>query len=140
MSKNILAKTALLWLTFIPIAFINGALRNFIYKPYVGDLVAHQISTFIAVIALFCVSYAMLKDTMTKTSTIISLVMGLLLVAATVLFEFGFGHYIAKNTWEQLFNDYNVLKGRVWGLLLLSVSVTPYFIKKLTENKNGQKR
>jgi hypothetical protein len=30
-----------------------------------------------------------------------------------VLFEFGFGHYTAGDSWSRLFTDYNIFKGRL---------------------------
>ena len=51
--------------------------------------------------------------------------LGLSWMMATVLFEFGFGHYVAGHTWSRLFADYNVAAGRVWILVLLTILVTP---------------
>lgn len=38
-----------MWLVFVVIAIINAVVRNEVYKPVVGDLAAHQISTVIFV-------------------------------------------------------------------------------------------
>ena len=46
-----------------------------------------------------------------------------------MLFEFGFGHYIAKTPWKKLFYDYYLLKGRVWSLFLLTELVSPLLVK-----------
>ena len=42
-----------MWLVFVVIAIINAAVRNKVYKPVVGDLAAHQISTVIFVSLIF---------------------------------------------------------------------------------------
>jgi hypothetical protein len=47
-------------------------------------------------------------------------------LAMTVVFEFGFGHFIVGNPWRRLLHDYNVLQGRVWGLFVLWITVAPY--------------
>jgi len=44
----------------------------------------------------------------------------------TVCFEFFFGHYVAGHPWSRLFHDYNILDGRIWGLLLVWITVAPY--------------
>jgi hypothetical protein len=47
-------------------------------------------------------------------------------LAMTITFEFGFGHFVAGDPWSRLLHDYNILEGRVWGLFLLWVTVSPY--------------
>lgn len=46
----------------------------------------------------------------------------------TILFEFVFGHYVIKNPWQKLLADYNILKGRLWSLLLLTELISPLLI------------
>jgi len=48
----------------------------------------------------------------------------------TLLFEFGFGRY-RGNSWEKLFTDYNLLKGRLWILIPLWLAIAPYLFFKL---------
>jgi hypothetical protein len=43
----------------------------------------------------------------------------------TILFEFGFGHFIMGHPWEKLFFDYNIFAGRVWLLFILWTAVSP---------------
>jgi hypothetical protein len=50
---------------------------------------------------------------------------GLLWVVLTVAFEFLAGHYIFGNSWETLLADYNVFRGRVWLLVLLTNLLAP---------------
>jgi glyoxylase-like metal-dependent hydrolase (beta-lactamase superfamily II) len=44
----------------------------------------------------------------------------------TVAFEFGFGHFIAGKSWDDLRADYDVFRGRLWVLVLLTTTVAPY--------------
>jgi len=44
----------------------------------------------------------------------------------TVAFEFLFGRYVAKRPWSDLLQDYNLLAGRVWVVVLVLVTVEPY--------------
>ncbi len=50
---------------------------------------------------------------------------GLLWILLTVAFEFFFGHYAVGQSWRELLADYNVLRGRVWVLMLLVALVAP---------------
>ena len=58
-------------------------------------------------------------------------VIGAIWVALTIAFEFLFGHFVAKATWRKLAEDYNLLKGRVWVLILLWLLALPYFVLHL---------
>ncbi len=122
-------KVILTWLFFVPIAIVNGIIREKFYKPYVKDLPAHQISTVIASVLFIILSYFMLRTEILNTSLSDLFIIGLVWVAMTVIFEFGFGHYIDGVSWEQLFEDYNIFKGRVWGLFLLVIFLSPYLVK-----------
>jgi hypothetical protein len=56
---------------------------------------------------------------------------GLFWLLFTVLFEFGAGHYLFRNPWEQLLADYNIFKGRIWVLVLLATLFAPYWAARL---------
>jgi hypothetical protein len=120
------------------IAIINGAARDLMYKPYIVELAAHQISTFILIIFFgFYIWFAMNKYSPASGKQ--SIYIGIIWLAMTLLFEFGFG--IARNVpAEKLLGDYNILNGRLWVLILICVTLTPYiFYKaKIREKRNGE--
>ena len=41
------------------------------------------------------------------------------------------GHYVFGNSWYKLFADYNILKVRIWSLVLLTILLAPYISKRL---------
>ncbi len=43
----------------------------------------------------------------------------------TLAFEFLAGHYLFRNSWSSLLADYNVLRGRIWVLVLITTLVAP---------------
>jgi len=45
MEMKIITVTLGTWFLFMILAIINAGIRNGVYKPIVGDLTAHQIST-----------------------------------------------------------------------------------------------
>jgi hypothetical protein len=53
-------------------------------------------------------------------------------VVLTVLFEFGFGHFVMGNSWDTLLADYNVLEGRIWVMVLITETVAPYLMGRLS--------
>ena len=44
----------------------------------------------------------------------------------TLLFEFGFFHYIMGEPWERFIANYDMSEGRLWPLVLLVQLVGPY--------------
>ena len=46
-------------------------------------------------------------------------------VVLTILFEFGFGHYVAGDSWSELLENYDVTEGELWVLVLLWIGVGP---------------
>ena len=59
---------------------------------------------------------------------------GLIWLGMTILFEFGFGHFIMGNPWSKLFHDYNLLAGRVWVFVLLWIALAPWLFYRI-QNK-----
>ena len=113
------------WIIFGILAIINGIIRNRFYAPVIGEYSAHVISTIIAVCFVVVGTYLFLRFIGIEYSNIELLLIGLFWLILTVLFEFGFGHYVVGNSWERL------LEGRVWGFFLLTALVSPLLIGML---------
>ncbi|MCW4034017.1 MAG: hypothetical protein NWF03_01490 [Candidatus Bathyarchaeota archaeon] len=113
------------------LAIINGTVRNKVYKPVVGDLTAHRISTVIFVTLIFVVTYLILQVSGVVLTDFSAITMGAIWVTVTILFEFVAGHYVFKNPWEKLLADYNIFKGRVWLAVLVASFLAPYLMNLL---------
>ena len=125
MEMKIITVTLGTWFLFMILAIINAGIRNGVYKPIFGDLTAHQISTLIFVIVIFVVTYLILRFSDLNLSDSQALLMGITWVLLTIGFEFIAGHYAFGNSWEKLLADYNILNGRIWSLVLLTVFTAP---------------
>ena len=113
---------------------LNGVLRETTYKKLVGDLPAHQISTLTGIIFFGIIFYFIFKNWKIE-STKHAILIGLIWFGFTILFEFGFGHYIMDNPWQKLFHDYNISEGRIWGLFLLWITIAPIIFYKILARK-----
>jgi len=123
------------WFAFPFIAIFNATLRELIYKKPLGDLAAHQISTLTGIIIFAIVFYFIFKKWKIELPKH-AVFVGLIWLVLTILFEFGFGHYVMGNSWEKLFHDYNLAEGRVWSLFLVWVTIAPYiFYRIFNSNK-----
>jgi hypothetical protein len=120
------------WLGGIPIAIINGSLRNYGYGPYMSELLAHQISSITAIL-LFATYFWLLNKRWTMTNTKQSLQIGASWLILTILFEFVFGHYVMGHTWAHLLTDYNIFAGRLWSFVLLWTAIGPYVIYRMAQ-------
>tara|TARA_R110002049_G_scaffold175296_1_gene342581 strand:+ start:3802 stop:4161 length:360 start_codon:yes stop_codon:yes gene_type:complete len=111
------------------LAIGNGLLREVTYGQFLSELHSHQLSTVVAM-GLFGVSVFLLSKYCLPDSALQAVAIGLIWLVFTLCFEFLFGRYIAGHSWARLFEDYNVLSGRVWVLLLVWVTCLPYIAYK----------
>ena len=124
-----LLKYTAAWVPMVILAILNGTLRELGYKPLVGDLIAHQLSTLTLIIITF--AYFWFLNTLWRiTDTKTAAAIGAIWFSLTVLFEFVFGHYVMGHPWARLFADYNLLKGRIWSIVLIWIAVLPYVVYK----------
>lgn len=120
-----MSKYVVVWVPMVLIAIANGALRQAWYGQHVGELQAHQISTASGLL-LFGVYIWIVIAVWRPESSGQALAVGLLWLGLTVVFEFVFGRYVAGHPWSKLLQDYNLLAGRVWVIVLLFVTLGPY--------------
>ncbi len=135
MNHKLRNKSIIGWFVTLVFAILNGAVRNVFYKPLIGDLHAHQVSTAFAVVALFLIAYLVFRKDFAKTTYSQALRIGISWVLLTVVFEFGAGHYLFGNSWERLLHDYNLLEGRVWILFLVSQFAVMPILKRFAVSR-----
>jgi len=112
------------------LAILNGTLREKLYGPHVPELLAHQVST-IVLIALLGI-YLWILTVFFRIETVRqALLIGGLWLALTVIFEFLFGHWVMGHSWETLFGDYNLARGRIWLLVLIWTAISPYLFYRM---------
>jgi hypothetical protein len=120
----------LFWLGMPLVAILNAVIREKVYKNTVGELAAHQLSTVTLIILIGI--YTWLVSLGWKLESVAqALIVGVIWLVLTISFEFGFGRLVMKHTWERLFNDYNVLKGRIWILVLVWTLLAPLVINSI---------
>lgn len=126
--KAVYLSAIVLWFGFIPVALLNAALREKILKLFVNDLTAHQLSTVTFILLSSIIFFIFFKKLGLQYTNNDLIIIGIGFFVATILFEFVAGHYVFGNSWEKLFIDYNLLKGRVWSLVLLALLTLPWLI------------
>jgi len=123
-------KYTIAWIPMVFIAITNGALRQYGYGRWMKELSAHQVSSLTAVVLFYLYTWILVKKWSLESSRQ-AVAVGIIWLCLTVAFEFLFGHYVANHPWSKLFQDYNLLSGRLWALVLLAVAAAPYVVYKL---------
>ena len=122
-------RAVLTWAAMIPIAIANGTLREVALKPVLGDQTARQLSVVTASAAFLVLVYVLMREYVVDETDQRLLKVGMAWLAATIAFEFGFGHVVDGKSWGELLHDYNLFAGRLWPLFLGIETVAPVLIK-----------
>jgi hypothetical protein len=130
-----LAKYLLAWILLAVVAIANGVLRQTTYGRIMPELAAHQVSTLTAIIATGAVVW-WLNQVWPIDSSRQAWTIGLAWLLATIIFEFGFGLYVAGHSWSRLLGDYDIVRGRVWIIFLLWLTTIPYAVFRLGKSAN----
>lgn len=125
---KILAKSIVIWFGIVPLAFINGAVREVVLMPLMGQS-ALPFSGVTLCVMVFGLSYAFIPR-LGKGIRGAYIKIGLLWIVATILFEFLFGFFIGE-TFSNMLNSYNFLTGNLWSFVVLFIGFSPWFVAKL---------
>lgn len=127
MNNKIIAKSFLIWLGIIPLAFINGGLREFVLIPNFGKI-GLPISAVILCTMIFLMSYIFIPK-LGKASKETFVKMGIYWATATVFFEILIGILGHKTAYE-IFSQYNTITGNLWTFVILFIAIIPITIAK----------
>lgn len=120
-----------IWILLVFMAIMNAGLREGVFSPSLGDHAGHVISSITLSLIIFAVAYLFLKYINIDYSTQDLWIIGTLWLILTISFEFLFGHYVMGHSWSTLLADYNILKGKVWVMVLISTFFSPALAGRL---------
>ncbi len=123
-------RTLEIWLALLAVAVLNGAVRELLLIPALGETVGRALSTLTLSAAILLLTWLTI-DWIAPVTARDAWTIGGVWVALTLAFEFGAGHYLFGNPWERLFEDYNVLRGRIWILVLVTTAAAPYVVWRI---------
>ena len=126
---NIL-KSLPIWLCFIPIAILNGGLREYILTKAIGEEWALPVSGIILSVCILLITWLLLpwiiKTITSKDCWLIGICWGIL----TIVFEFAAG-LAGDSTIAELLAAYNPLSGNLWLLVLTTTLLSPIIVKHI---------
>ena len=132
--RDIILRYLLGWVGMVFIAIFNGILRGVAFEPYVAEQTAHLISC-VTGVSLFLIATWFYNSKWPIGSSKQALLIGLMWLILTPIFEFGFGLYVMGHPLEHLLNDYNLLAGRAWTLVLVAVFLLPTLVYRIGREK-----
>ena len=118
------------WCLLLVAAVGNGALRQAVLLPRLGDAPAHALSSVMLSAVVFVLGWWLARWLGMESSRQAWRV-GLLWLGLTLGFEFLGGHFLFGTPWSQLLADYNVIEGRLWILVLAMTLLTPPVVYRL---------
>lgn len=132
--KRFLALVFASWFILMVFAIINAGIREGFYVNFLDELQAHQMSTFTLMVIILVFSYVLLRFGGFEIDDGQAMKMGAIWLILTVAFEFLAGHYLFGNSWDALIADYNILSGRIWVLIPITVLLSPPIMRRITSD------
>lgn len=124
-----LFKSFLVWVLIIPLAILNGILREKVLSPWLGPEVALPASGVLLCMLILVVAAWILPHLVQGTAKQFWRI-GLFWLVLTVVFETAFG-LLAGHSAQQLLAAYNLTTGNLWSLVILFTTVAPWLGAKI---------
>ena len=117
-------RALVIWFGLLLLASVNGFIREAVLIPQLGAAPGRAISALLLSVLVLAVSWFTLPWIRPR-SIADTWAIGAVWVTLTLSFEFLAGHYLFGHPWPELLADYNVLQGRIWILVLVTVTFAP---------------
>ena len=129
---NIL-KSLIIWFCFIPVAILNGGLREYVLTKAIGAEWALPVSGITLSVCIFLITWMLLPRIIKAFTTKDGWLVGIGWALLTIVFEFAAG-LAGGNTASELLVAYNPLSGNLWLLVLATTLLSPIIVKRLSNN------
>jgi hypothetical protein len=126
----VIGRALAVWFAILLMANVNGAVRQAWLIPQVGETAGRAVSTLALGGMVFLVTWLAIGWMRPPTRSDAMKIGGLWLVL-TLAFEFLVGHYVFRQPWVALLEDYDVTRGRIWVLVLVVVLLAPLWSARL---------
>jgi hypothetical protein len=123
-------KVLIVWLMLMAAETAHGVARTLFLVPLVGDLPARQIGVFVGsllILAITCWRYSALGTSSRRALLLI----GILWVLLTTVFELVLGRQVAGLSWQRILSDYDLTQGGLMPFGLLFLAWAPNIARKL---------
>lgn len=129
---NIL-KSLPVWLCFIPVAILNGGLREYVLAKAIGAEWALPVSGITLSVCIFLITWLLLPRMIKAFTSKEGWLIGIGWALLTIVFEFAAG-LAGDSTVSELLAAYNPLTGNLWLLVLMITLLSPIIVKHIQHN------
>jgi hypothetical protein len=126
---RLLGRAGAAWLVLLAVMMVNGTFRVLVVQPRLGEDAARQAAC-VTGIVLILGTTALLRPWLGPIGAGGLVAVGVSWLVLTVAFEFLFGHYVARMSFASLAAEYDVARGRLWPLVLVTVLVAPWIASR----------
>ena len=129
---NIL-KSLIIWFCFIPVAILNGGLREYVLAKAIGAEWALPVSGITLSVCIFLITWLLLPRMIKAFTSKDGWLIGIGWALLTIAFEFA-AELAGGSTVSELLAAYNPLSGNLWLLVLVTTLLSPIIVKRLSNN------
>ena len=130
--NKMIKKSLLIWLAIIPLAILNGGLREMVINPLIGERYAQPLSCVLLCIIIFVLCWFCIprigRGTCAERSKTYWII-GFWWIILTVLFETCFG-LLTGDSLAELIKAYDITTGNLWLLCVLFTGIAPWLTAK----------
>ena len=130
MALEMAFKALAVWLGILLLAVANGALREAVLVPMLGQTAGLVLSGMLLSSLIVWTAYLALPW-IGRTRAANYLVTGIGWLCLTLVFEFSFGHFVQGKPWPELLDAYRFQGGNLWPFVLLVTAASPCAAAKL---------
>lgn len=113
------------WFLVLLAMVANGTFRELVIEKWVSAAAAGVISALLGITFIQLITRPFLRRLGPASIAQCAAIAGVWL-AMTIAFEFLFGHYVDRASWQELLADYNLFAGRLWPIVLASIAAAPF--------------
>jgi len=122
-------KSILVWLLIIPLAILNGTLREAFLIPWIGESYAEPVSVIILCLLIFIVSLVFIPR-IGKEEQKTYWKIGILWIVLTIVFETILGLAMG-NSFRELLKAYDITTGNLWLIVVIFMGIAPWLVAKI---------
>lgn len=130
-------KALLIWFVILVVAFANGALRELVLVPRLGQPAAQLCSGALLCMGVGLIAFAALP-TLGPLTRCRAWAIGVFWLVMTLAFEFGFGSWVQHKPLSELLRAYTFAGGNLWPLVLLTIVCAPWLALKARSARRVQ--
>jgi hypothetical protein len=124
-----LLKGALVWLLMPIAAIANGALRDLLLAPLLGERAAEILRVFVLLIFIYAITAVFLARTGPRRWSADLWALGFLWMVLTIAFELVFFGIFMGAPIPELLTAYNIFAGELWIVVVAGVLLAPRLVQ-----------